>query len=84
MYVCEDVMRVYDIYVYRSDTVNSKSFVGMLFLRIKWKFELQFNSTLIFDEATRVFFKNFELSGNLELTVFELTAPDLYVSFFFS
>ena len=25
---------------YRSGTVNSKSFVGMVLLRIKWKFEL--------------------------------------------
>ena len=25
---------------YRSDTVNSKSFVGKVLLRIKWKFEL--------------------------------------------
>ena len=29
---------------YRSGMVDSKSFVGKLFLRIKWKFEL--NSTL--------------------------------------
>ena len=29
---------------YRSGTVNSKSFVGKVLLRIKWKFEL--NSTL--------------------------------------
>ena len=27
-------------YDYRSGTVNSKSFVGKVFLRIKWKFEL--------------------------------------------
>ena len=26
--------------VYRSGTVNSKSFVGKVLLRIKWKFEL--------------------------------------------
>ena len=25
---------------YRSGTVNSKSFIGKVFLRIKWKFEL--------------------------------------------
>ena len=25
---------------YRSDTVNSKSFIGKVLLRIKWKFEL--------------------------------------------
>ena len=31
-------------YKYRSGTVNSKSFVGKVLLRIKWKFEL--NSTL--------------------------------------
>ena len=29
----------YDI-IYRSDTVNSKSFVGKVLLRIKWKSEL--------------------------------------------
>ena len=28
------------IKIYRSGTVNSKSFVGKVFLRIKWKFEL--------------------------------------------
>ena len=28
------------IYPYRSGTVNSKSFVGKVLLRIKWKFEL--------------------------------------------
>ena len=27
-------------YTYRSETVNSKSFVGKVLLRIKWKFEL--------------------------------------------
>ena len=27
-------------YVYRSGTVNSKSFVGKVLLQIKWKFEL--------------------------------------------
>ena len=37
--------------VYRSGTVNSKSFIGKVLLRIKW---------------------------NFELTVFELTVPDLY------
>ena len=26
--------------IYRSGTVNSKSFVGKVLLRIKWKFEL--------------------------------------------
>ena len=30
--------------IYRSGTVNSKSFVGKVLLRIKWKFEL--NDTL--------------------------------------
>ena len=28
---------------YRSATVNSKSFVGKVLLRIKWKFELNYN-----------------------------------------
>ena len=28
--------------VYRSGTVNSKSFVGKVLLRIKWKFELTY------------------------------------------
>ena len=30
---------LYNQIQYRSETVNSKSFVGKLFLRIKWKFE---------------------------------------------
>ena len=30
------------IYIYRSGTVNSKSFVGKVLLRIKWKFELNY------------------------------------------
>ena len=30
------------IFDYRSGTVNSKSFVGKVFLRIKWKFELTY------------------------------------------
>ena len=29
-------------YIYRSGTVNSKSFVGKVLLRIKWKFELTY------------------------------------------
>ena len=29
-------------YIYRLGTVNSKSFVGNVFLRIKWKFELYY------------------------------------------
>ena len=28
------------VFEYRSGTVNSKSFVGKVLLRIKWKFEL--------------------------------------------
>ena len=28
--------------IYRSGTVNSKSFVGKVLLRIKWKFELTY------------------------------------------
>ena len=30
------------VLVYRSGTVNSKSFVGKVLLRIKWKFELTY------------------------------------------
>ena len=50
--------------MYRSGTVNSKSFVGKGLLQIKWKFELTVN------------FKQ-RIRGNFELTVFELTVPDL-------
>ena len=31
-----------DLAIYRSGTVNSKSFVGKVLLRIKWKFELTY------------------------------------------
>ena len=31
---------VFRVFCYRSGTVNSKSFVGKVLLRIKWKFEL--------------------------------------------
>ena len=43
-------LQAWDWLKYRSGTVNSKSFVGKVLLRIKW---------------------------NFELTVFELTVPDL-------
>ena len=36
-----------------------------------------FNSRKI---IRRIFHSNFELSGTLELTVFELTVPDLYTN----
>ena len=36
----QSVNRVFRIFVYRSGTVNSKSFVGKVLLWIKWKFEL--------------------------------------------
>ena len=32
---------------------------------------------LIFEEAIKIFVKNFDLRANFELTVFELTVPDL-------
>ena len=35
---------------YRSGTVNSKSFVGKVFLRIKWKFELTVFELTVYEE----------------------------------
>ena len=35
-----DLIMLTKLHYYRSGTVNSKSFVGKVFLRIKWKFEL--------------------------------------------
>ena len=34
------IQTIFSVYQYRSGTVNSKSFVGKVFLRIKRKFEL--------------------------------------------
>ena len=31
---------IFFVFMYRSGTVNSKSFVGKVLLRIKWKFKL--------------------------------------------
>ena len=36
---CQFCLHVY-IYWYRLGTVNSKSFIGKVLLRIKWKYEL--------------------------------------------
>ena len=64
---------------YRSGTVNSKLFVGKVFLRIKWKFELTvpFKHKMIEQIFTETSLK-IRIKWNFELTVFELTMPDLY------
>ena len=36
------IVFIHNISLYRSGTVNSKSFVGKVLLRIKWKFELTY------------------------------------------
>ena len=58
---------------YRSGTVNLKSFVSKDFLRIKWKYEIivHFKHEMI--GIWQRFHRYFEL------TVFELTVPDLYM-----
>ena len=65
---------------YRPGTVNSKSFVGQVLLRIKWKFKLtvHFKHEMI----RKLFIKTSQklwIKWNFELTVFELTVPNLYV-----
>ena len=40
MWVCSGHVDMSRACGYRSGTVNSKSFVGKVLLRIKWKFEL--------------------------------------------
>ena len=46
-------------FCYRSGTVNSKSFVGKVLLRIKWKFELKVRPVI------QILTKNFELEISL-------------------
>ena len=67
------------IICYRSATVNWKSFVGKVFLQIKWKFELtvHFKHEMIGKHFTEMSQKLW-IKWNFELTVFELTVPDLY------
>ena len=65
---------------YRLGTVNSKSFVGKVLLRIKRNFEL----TVYFKHGILgKLYKNISqylrIKWNFELTVFELTVPDLYL-----
>ena len=49
---------------YRSGTVNSKSFVGKVLLRIKWKFKLTvYFKHGILGNNRKIFHSNFELSG---------------------
>ena len=72
---------IHTISTYRPGTVNSKSFVGQVLLRIKWKFELtvHFKHEMI----RKLFIKTSQklwIKWNFELTVFELTVPDLYLS----
>ena len=46
----------YFYWTYRSGTVNSKPFVGKVFLRIKWKFELtvHFKDEIILKHVTEI------------------------------
>ena len=58
------------IVLYRSGTVNSKSFVGKVLLRIKWKFELYY--TLLFELCTKLRIRSkFDLKLRIR-TYFEL------------
>ena len=41
-YQCKIACEVHYHWLYRLGTVNSKSFIGKVFLRIKWKFELYY------------------------------------------
>ena len=65
-------------WLYRSDTVNSKSFVDKVLLRIKWKFELtvHFKHQIIGKHFTETSQKIW-IKWNFELIKFELTVSDL-------
>ena len=64
---------------YRSGTVNSKSFIGKVLLRIKWKFELtvHFKHEML-GKWKKNISQQLRIKWNFELNVFELTVPDLY------
>ena len=65
--------------IYMSDTVNSKSFVNKVLLRIKWNYEstMHFKHEMIGKHFTEISQKLW-IKWNLELTVFELTVHNLY------
>ena len=64
---------------YRLGTVNSKSFVSKVLLRIKWNFELtvHFEHEMLGKWQINIS-QSLRIKWKFELTVFELTVPDLY------
>ena len=65
---------------YRSDTVNSKSVISKVLLRIKCKYkhETIVVSFAVWSSREQIWKKKIELGTQFALTMFELTVSDLY------